>query len=54
VFIQNVASASNVPRNLHHNRDSVAVNLSEYQGRSSEMEVLREGKSLKGEEKCGE
>jgi len=40
---------------FNNNRDSIAVNLSEYQGRAREMEVLRERKKgLKGEEACVE
>jgi hypothetical protein len=37
---------------FNHNRDSIAVNLSKYQGRACEIEL--QGKSLKGEEKCAE
>jgi hypothetical protein len=39
---------------FNNNRDFIAVNLSEYQGRSCEMEVLREEKGLKGEKECVE
>jgi len=54
VFIQNVASASNVPQDLQSQRDSAAVNLSEYQGK-----VLQEGstarrKGPEGRRQCAE